>query len=573
MQLRDPVPRPVPNLSHTLRELHSYGITLEGRDSWRRRLFYKIAAFVLKPEQCRLVAKGTAWQNDAMTTGYLQGRESLAFFSNVSYLFESNPGATDGVLRAAVLAHRALQFHDDLVHGRVAPEIEGSQRLDQSQYPYFFGTSRVPGRDQDQMQHTPGSGHFVVSCRGQFFRVDIPSDVTSVEDLCATFLTIEAQAKPTPDSFGLLTSLSRSEWGNWRQKMMLDEQNSTAIKDLDGALFLIALDLDAAPADRTEAMANLAFGHLENRWFDKSHQIVVTSNGIAGINRDHSFLDGHPTLTYAQYLTDATLPTVPNRGTPLPIARLEFSRSQQLNDAITAAKTAFSQIKANFRLVTWDSDRLGGDLCKARGYSSDFLVQAAIHLACFRLFGKCSSISEAVHMRHTVAGRYDSIITLTPAMRELVKKFAATDKLTRAKLLNEGQLQHKARIRKCKEGGSPILHLSALLSQPVSRGPFRLTGDGLYLGQKWKLCDADWQQIMRCPVTTSHPGYRRGIECTGFTDTYPSVLGVSYLVKRDVTTFYLKADHQVLPLGQKMQEALDGALAEIAEAIGSGTTA
>jgi len=571
LQWKEPLPRAVPNLSNTLSELHNYGITLEGRDSWRRRIFYKIAAFVLEPEQGRLVAKGTAWQNEAMTIGYLQGRESLAFFSNVSYLFESDPSATDGVLRAAVLAHRALQFHDDLAQGRLAPEIEGSQRLDQSQYPNFFGTSRVPGQDQDQMQYTADSGHFMVSCRGQFFRVDIPSEPTSVEDLYATFVTIEAQAKPTSDSFGLLTSLSRIEWGQWRQRMMLDEQNSAAIKALDSALFLIALDLDAAPADRTEAMANLAFGHLENRWFDKSHQIVVTSNGIAGINRDHSFLDGHPTLKYAQYLTDATLPTAPDRGTPLPTARLEFRRSQELNDAITAAKTAFSQIRANFRLVTWDSDRLGGDLCKARGYSADFLVQAAIHLACYSIFGKCSSISEAVHMRHTVAGRYDSVITLTPAMRELVKKFATSDQVTRVDLLKNGQLQHKARIRKCKEGGSPILHLSALLSQPVSRGPFRLTGDGLYLGQKWKLCNADWQQIMRCPVTTSHPGYLRGIECTGFTDTYPSVLGVSYLVKGAVTTFYLKADHQVLPLGKRMQEALNGALAEIGEAIGENT--
>ncbi|MCX6106326.1 MAG: choline/carnitine O-acyltransferase, partial [Proteobacteria bacterium] len=257
MQWKEPQPRTVPDLPHTLRELHRYGITLDGRDTWRRRFFYKIAAFVLEPEQGRLVAKGTAWQNEAMTMGYLQGRESLAFFSNVSYLFESDPSATVGVLRAAVLAHRALQFHDDLVQGRLAPEIEGSQRLDQSQYPYFFGTSRVPGQDQDQMQYTADSGHFMVSCRGQFFRVDIPSDPTSVEDLYATFLTIETKAKPTSDSFGLLTSLPRTEWGHWRQRMMLDEQNSTAIKALDSALFLIAMDLDAAPADRTEAMANL----------------------------------------------------------------------------------------------------------------------------------------------------------------------------------------------------------------------------------------------------------------------------------------------------------------------------
>ena len=540
MQRKEPRPRAVPDLVHTLHELHSYGITLEGRDSWRRRLFYKFAAFVLKPEQSCLVELGTHWQNDSMTTGYLQGRESLAFFSNVSYLFEPDPGTTDGVLRAAVLAHRALQFHDDLVHGRLAPEIEGSQWLDQSQYPYFFGTSRVPGHTQDQLQHTPYSGHFVLSCRGQFFRVDFPSDLPSVEDLNATFRALETQAKSTPDSIGLLTSLPRPEWAKWRQRMLQDQQNCAAIKDIDSGLFLIALDLDAAPADRTEAMANLAFGHLENRWFDKSHQIVVTSNGIAGINRDHSFLDGHPTLNYAQYLTTATAPTDAGHGTPLPTKRLEFNRSQELFQAAIKAKAAFRQIRENFHLITWDSDRLGG---------------------------KCSSISEAVHMRHTVDGRYDSVITLTSAMREVVKKFAVSDQVTRAELLNKGQLQHKARIRQCKEGGSPILHLSALLSQPASRGPFTLTGDGLYLGKKWKLCNADWQQIMRCPVTTSHPGYRRGIECTGFTDTYPSVLGVSYLVKAEVTTFYLKADHQVLPFGEKMQEALNQALAEIAGAV------
>ena len=42
----------------------------------------------------------------------------------------------------------------------------------------------------------------------------------------------------------------------------------------------------------------LAHNHPENRWYDKSHQLIISGNGKAGLNRDHTAVDGNPTARY-----------------------------------------------------------------------------------------------------------------------------------------------------------------------------------------------------------------------------------------------------------------------------------
>ncbi len=43
-----------------------------------------------------------------------------------------------------------------------------------------------------------------------------------------------------------------------------------------------------------------------NRWFDKSIQIMCTNNGKAGLIGEHSMMDGMPMIQYADYVTKNT---------------------------------------------------------------------------------------------------------------------------------------------------------------------------------------------------------------------------------------------------------------------------
>jgi carnitine O-acetyltransferase len=74
---------------------------------------------------------------------------------------------------------------------------------------------------------------------------------------------------------------------------------------VDNALFIVCLD-DAAPGDLAELCANFLCGTYEldggvqigtctNRWYDKL-QIIVCADGAAGINFEHTGVDGHTVL-------------------------------------------------------------------------------------------------------------------------------------------------------------------------------------------------------------------------------------------------------------------------------------
>src|SRR5699024_5944076 len=74
-----------------------------------------------------------------------------------------------------------------------------------------------------------------------------------------------------------------------------------------------------------------------NRWFDKSFQLIVCQNGTAGINMEHSGIDGHTILRLATDIYQDSLSKPPIRvvkdsfeGGIIPVNRLEWRVSPGL---------------------------------------------------------------------------------------------------------------------------------------------------------------------------------------------------------------------------------------------------
>ena len=89
--------------------------------------------------------------------------------------------------------------------------------------------------------------------------------------------------------------------------------NGTTLDIIDSALFVLVLD-EFAPKDINEAAANCLHGTYNltdskpdspghqtgtclNRWYDKL-QLIVMSDGSAGVNFEHSAIDGHTALRF-----------------------------------------------------------------------------------------------------------------------------------------------------------------------------------------------------------------------------------------------------------------------------------
>lgn len=98
----------------------------------------------------------------------------------------------------------------------------------------------------------------------------------------------------------------------------VDTAGSDSLFVMDSALFVVCLD-HVSPttlADQSNDFlhgtssveSGIQTGTCLNRWYDKSLQIIVCENGSAGVNFEHSHLDGHTVLRFASdVFTDTIL--------------------------------------------------------------------------------------------------------------------------------------------------------------------------------------------------------------------------------------------------------------------------
>ena len=80
----------------------------------------------------------------------------------------------DQIKRAANIVHFMLVFKDMIENETLKPLlIRGLVPLCMEQYKRMFSTTRVPGRECDQLKHKRRSAHIVVMRRGHFYKLRV----------------------------------------------------------------------------------------------------------------------------------------------------------------------------------------------------------------------------------------------------------------------------------------------------------------------------------------------------------------------------------------------------------------
>jgi len=217
----------------------------------------------------------------------------------------------------------SLKFASLLYNETLHPDIVKGAPLCMDQFKHIFGSCRVPMKGKDYVVSDPESKHVAVMCRGQvyYFKALNPDgsvgiDESGVKQVVEAILTdsegIDSYSATT-GALGVLTSLERSKWALTRQNLLAhSEHNKSTLAIIDSALFVLVLD-DFIPKNIHEAAANCLHGtyslmHDEkvgdyqvgtaiNRWYDKL-QLIVMKDGSAGVNFEHSAVDGHTALRY-----------------------------------------------------------------------------------------------------------------------------------------------------------------------------------------------------------------------------------------------------------------------------------
>jgi carnitine O-acetyltransferase len=379
------------------------------------------------------------------------------------------------------------------------------------QYSRLFGTARVPTENGCHIGQDPDAKHIVVLCHGQFYWFDVLDDnsdlIMTEKDVSINLQTIVDDAQKTPiqdaakGALGVLSTENRKIWSGLRDVMTREEgsNNADCLGIVDSALFILCLDY-TEPASGADLCQNMLCGTSQiekgvqvgtctNRWYDKL-QIIVCKNGSAGINFEHTGVDGHTVLRFASDVyTDTILrfartingqaPSLWASTSPDPSKRdpasfgdvnttphkLEWDMVPELGIALRFAETRLADLIQQNEFQTLDFSHYGKNFMTSMGFSPDAFVQMAFQAAYYGLYGRVECTYEPAMTKMFLHGRTEAIRPVTPESVDFVQTFWGEVPLQqKVDALRKACQKHTANTRECAKAQGCDRHMYALFS-------------------------------------------------------------------------------------------------------------
>jgi len=546
---------PVPDLSHTLQlYLDSVRPLASPEEFARTEAAVRDLETGLGPVlQARLQARAQSlpfsswlqewWNHDV----YLLGRTSLVLDYNFYFHFADDPhlppfvpnsGTEVQELAAARLLRGVLQYRDSIVAGTAPPEKSRQTPCCCTQYKYVFNACRVPQLGKDEVHlYDPARNNTVCVLRHN----KVYTFPTHHSDgrllLTPEFQTqlrrvITAAGSTTGPNVGVLTSDVRDRWTAAREQLLADG-NAEVLEAIQSAVLLLCLDDD-------EPLTNEDVGRLllhggpaisNNRWFDKSLQLIVFGNGKAGLNGEHSLMDAMPTFLLMASVLEGIAKTLPDPNpattfTDLPSpVHLPFALSVPSLQNIYEASRSFDDRIGIHELKVLHFTGFGKRGLKLLKVSPDAFAQMAIQLAAYRTFGDFKPTYESTATRHFLHGRTETTRSLSMQSRAWV---LATERrvspVVQAQALQDALRAHVRYTRLASKGWGCDRHLLGLRHCLAPSERASIFEDPMYSRSRhWNLSTSSLSNdfVLRM----------------GFGEVVPDGMGVAYNLKDDALDF------------------------------------
>ena len=367
----------------------------------------------------------------------------------------------------------------------------------------------MPTENGCQIAQDSGAKHIVVLCKGQFYWFDVLDDnadlIMSEKDMAINLQVVVDDAEETPiyeaakGALGVLSTENRKIWSGLRDVLTRDEDSNNAecLAIVDSALFVLCLDY-VEPETSAELCGNMLCGTSDvvkgvqvgtctNRWYDKL-QIIVCKNGSAGINFEHTGVDGHTVLRFASDVyTDTILrfaksingqaPSLWTSDSPDPSKRdpdsfgdvsttphkLEWDMLPELGTALRFAETRLADLIQQNEFQTLDFSGYGKNFMTSAGFSPDAFVQMAFQAAYYGLYGRVENTYEPAMTKAFLHGRTEAIRTVSDASAKFVRTFWAENPAPqKIEALRKACQQHTGRTKECAKALGQDRHLYAL---------------------------------------------------------------------------------------------------------------
>ncbi|KAL2116785.1 hypothetical protein VTJ04DRAFT_8953 [Mycothermus thermophilus] len=463
-------------------------------------------------EKLKKYAEGrTSYIEQFWYDSYLNFDNPVVLNLNPFFLLEDDPtpARNNQVTRAASLIVSALEFVRAVRKEELPPDTVKGTPLCMHQYSRLFGTARVPTDAGCQIEQDPESKHIIVMCHGQFYWFDVLDDnsdlIMTERDIAINLQTIIDDASQTPiqeaakSALGVLSTENRKVWSGLRDVLTREpgSNNADCLSIVDTALFVVCLDY-TEPTTAAALCQNMLCGTSEiekgvqigtctNRWYDKL-QIIVCKNGSAGINFEHTGVDGHTVLRFASDVyTDTILrfartingkaPTLWASTSPDPSKRdpesfgdvhttphkLEWDMTPELRIAVRFAETRLADLIEQNEFQCLDFAAYGKNFITSAGFSPDAFVQMAFQAAYYGLYGRVECTYEPAMTKMFLHGRTEAIRTVSEESVDFVQTFWADNPPEKkVEALRKACQRHVATTRDCAKAQGCDRHLYAL---------------------------------------------------------------------------------------------------------------
>jgi carnitine O-acetyltransferase len=479
---------------------------------------------------------------------------------NVSPGFALTGGDQPQIERAARLLAAALRLKALVDHEELEPDLDGGAPRCMREYARLFSATRVPGAVRDELRTYSESRHVVVVHDGRCFALDVldaHGRACPVSELERALRQIVEDPRPAQPSPGVLTTDRRRSWAGVRERHLQGGELSDVV---ERAILVLVLETGSPPPHpRTGDAARLFLhGDARGRWFDKSIQLVVAANGIAGFCMEHSGFDGSTAVRLAELLVAFENEASTNSGRHGGVAPrlLRYEPTEPVREAIESAERDADALLSRTDLVVFDAADLGKRTIVRHGVSPDGFVQMAFQLAYFTLTGETASTYESVDTKRFLHGRTEAMRSVSDESVAFVRSLRGRRRsnTAAAQLLRAAIERHATRLARCKEGRGVDRHLLGLrrMVEPDEETPHLFT-------------DAGYTTLTRSVLSTSALPSSPGVALSCFGPVVDEGFGLSYTIHDDsvvcvVTNFDGLANDFSMELERSLEE-MDALLA------------
>lgn len=491
----------------------------------------------------------TSWLEGMWDTAYLEYRERTPINVSPAFLLENEPaqrGASQ-LDRAARLLSATGAFVASLRDGSLPVDKEGGKEICMHQYTHIFGAARLPisGRDELVFCHT--SRHVVVLSRRQYYVLNILDEngaplpanalISSLDAILHDSEQGASPSRPSIPNVSVLTSEHRDTWAEIYPDV--EALNKETIKTINDAILLLVLDSNA-PADIDAVGTATLHNWGEDRWFDKSLQLVVYKNAYAGVNMEHAGFDGQTLIRWLGDIANEALkmPVIaksqsiggeqPTQASPL--KKLKWELNEKIHVAIGRAERSFVEFVRAMDLHTLTFTKFGKKGITKHKMSPDAFVQAAFHLAYMRVYGTNRSAYESCSMKRFYHGRTECLRSLTGPLHRFIgltqcPPSTAAQQIEAARSAFEA---HVTRAKQAQQGNGVDRHLWGMLQLAAHR---RQHLSNYKIPRLYSL--PAWKRMRHDHLSTSNCGHD-ALSFFGFGPTWGDGLGIGYIIKNDV---------------------------------------